>query len=336
MPVFPAVASMTVPPGFSLPSRSARAIRPIAARSFTLPPGFRYSSLAKMSAAPGGASLFMCSMGVSPTSLEMSSLTRRREFTVVIGTLQSKERKEKASMRGISNSQVVIPSAAKDLLFAGARESRSFASLRMTTRSSPLLPSRNGLAPSVISAFRADGEFAVAMGTGIHLHLTVATLVLRRRRFVSNGVLGANIVSHGTADGINFVQRLREESEAAGSLRHDLQSASGVLRVLFLLQYADGVDGGSAVDLQTPHCLLQSLGALVVLSVRHHKNNFLFELGVLFQVVGGSDDRIVERRAASRLDLLQPLFQLIDVGGEILVEVVLVVEVDDEHFVVGV
>jgi len=28
---------------------------------------------------PGGASFFICSIGVSPTSLEMSSLTRRRE-----------------------------------------------------------------------------------------------------------------------------------------------------------------------------------------------------------------------------------------------------------------
>src|SRR5271157_4856484 len=98
MPVFPAVASMTVPPGFSLPSRSARSIKPMAARSFTLPPGFKYSSLAKISADPGGASFFSCSIGVSPTSLEISSLTRRREFEVASGTLQSKERQPPASI----------------------------------------------------------------------------------------------------------------------------------------------------------------------------------------------------------------------------------------------
>src|SRR5450759_179987 len=98
MPVFPAVASMTVPPRFSLPSRSARSIKPMAARSFTLPPGFRYSSLAKISADPGGVSLFICSIGVSPTSLEISSLTRRRELAVNVVTLQSKERWPPASI----------------------------------------------------------------------------------------------------------------------------------------------------------------------------------------------------------------------------------------------
>src|SRR3977135_4508569 len=108
MPVLPAVASMTVPPGFSLPVRSASSIKPIAARSFTLPPGFRYSSLAKISAAPGGASLFICSIGVSPTSLEISSLTRRREFEVTSGTLQSKEQEGEASMQGLGNLQFVI------------------------------------------------------------------------------------------------------------------------------------------------------------------------------------------------------------------------------------
>src|SRR6202166_3633611 len=59
---------------------------PIAARSFTLPPGFRYSSLAKISADPGGANFFICSMGVSPTSFEMSSLRRRREVEVNVST----------------------------------------------------------------------------------------------------------------------------------------------------------------------------------------------------------------------------------------------------------
>src|SRR5258706_15909501 len=73
----------------------------MAGRSFTLPPGFRYSSLAKISAVPAGASLFICSIGVSPTSFDISSLTRRREFEVVNGTLQSKEQEGEASMQGI-------------------------------------------------------------------------------------------------------------------------------------------------------------------------------------------------------------------------------------------
>jgi len=74
--------------------------------SFTLPPGFRYSSLAKMSADPGGASFFICSIGVSPTSLEISSLTRRRDFEIIVGTLQSKEREGPASMEGFCNSAI--------------------------------------------------------------------------------------------------------------------------------------------------------------------------------------------------------------------------------------
>src|ERR1035437_9715440 len=198
-----------------------------------------------------------------------------------------------------------------------------------------LCPSR-GLASGVIAALRADREFAVAVRTRVHFHLTVAALVFRRRRFVSNGVLAANIVGHGTADGVNCIQRFGEESEAARSLGHDLQGTSGVLRVLFLLQDANGVNRWSAVALQTPYRLLQSFCALVVVSVRNYKNDFLFALRFFFQVVRGSYDGIVERRAAASLDLFQPRFQLVDVGSEILVKVVLVVEVDDEHLIIGI
>src|SRR5208282_6892982 len=122
------------------------------------------------------------------------------------------------------------------------------------------------LGSSVIAAFRADGEFA-AVRMGIHFHFTISALVFRRRRFVSNDVLGANVVGHRAADAVNFVQRFGEESEAASSLGHDLQSTFSVLRVLFLLQDANGVNRWSAVHLQTPYRLLQSFCALVVVSV---------------------------------------------------------------------
>ncbi len=141
-------------------------------------------------------------------------------------------------------------------------------------------------------------------------------------------------MGHAAADGVNFVQCLGEKSEAASSLGHDLQGAFGVLRVLFAFQDANGVNSRSAVALQTPHRLLESFGALVVLSVRNHKNDFLFELPFLFQVVSGGNDRIVECSAAASLDFFQPSFELIDVGSEILIKVVLVVEVDDEYLVV--
>ncbi len=44
-PVLPAVASMMVPPGFRLPSRSAASIMDSAIRSLIEPPGLRFSSL---------------------------------------------------------------------------------------------------------------------------------------------------------------------------------------------------------------------------------------------------------------------------------------------------
>ena len=46
IPVFPEVGSMSVAPGFSLPSFSASSTIRSAIRSFTLPPALKYSHLA--------------------------------------------------------------------------------------------------------------------------------------------------------------------------------------------------------------------------------------------------------------------------------------------------
>src|SRR5260370_39833147 len=102
-----------------------------------------------------------------------------------------------------------------------------------------LLRPGSGFGSCVIPALRTHCEFTVVARTGVHFHLAIATLVFRRRRLISNRVLAANIVGHFTADGVNFVQRLGKESETASSLRHDLQGAFGVLRMLFLLQNAN-------------------------------------------------------------------------------------------------
>ena len=51
MPVLPLVGSTIVPPGFSLPSRSAASMMRVAMRSFDEPPGFRYSTLTSTVAA---------------------------------------------------------------------------------------------------------------------------------------------------------------------------------------------------------------------------------------------------------------------------------------------
>src|SRR6202041_1605026 len=98
----------------------------------------------------------------------------------------------------------------------------------------------------------------------VDLHLPIAALALGITRFISNRVLRANVMGHCAADRVNFVQRLRKESNAAGSLRHNLQRALGVLRVLFFLQNANRVNRRSILSLQTPNRLLKSLRALVI------------------------------------------------------------------------
>src|SRR5438067_1273836 len=70
-PVLPEVGSTIVPPGLSLPSRSAASIIGRPMRSFTEPPGFRYSSLARICAPPRGESLSRRAVGVAPTSARM-------------------------------------------------------------------------------------------------------------------------------------------------------------------------------------------------------------------------------------------------------------------------
>src|SRR5262245_12114390 len=66
MPVLPLVASMTVCPGLSEPSRSAASITPSASRSLTEPSGLDASSFAN-SSTPAGAMLLMRTTGVLPT-----------------------------------------------------------------------------------------------------------------------------------------------------------------------------------------------------------------------------------------------------------------------------
>src|SRR6266849_3812019 len=108
MPVLPAVASTIVPPGVRRPSFSAARMIPLAARSFTLPPGLRYSNLAYTAAAPAEASFFNCRIGVSPTSWEISSVTRKRELSMVFvltlqGTEEAAERQLYIQLSAISS-----------------------------------------------------------------------------------------------------------------------------------------------------------------------------------------------------------------------------------------
>ena len=67
-PVLPEVGSTIVPPGRSLPSRSAASIIGSPMRSLTEPPGFMYSSLATTWAGSPRATRSSRTMGVPPTS----------------------------------------------------------------------------------------------------------------------------------------------------------------------------------------------------------------------------------------------------------------------------
>jgi len=71
------------------------------------------------------------------------------------------------------------------------------------------------LATGVVAALGADGHFAVAFWRGHRLSIAGSRLIFRRGWLVSNGVLGTNIVGHGAADGIDFVEGLGKERDAA-------------------------------------------------------------------------------------------------------------------------
>ena len=66
-PVLPLVGSTIVPPGLSLPSRSAASIILTAIRSFTDPPGLRYSTLASINGFAPPVTRDSLSSGVLPT-----------------------------------------------------------------------------------------------------------------------------------------------------------------------------------------------------------------------------------------------------------------------------
>src|ERR687892_2198393 len=73
-PVLPLVGSTIVPPGFSLPSRSAASISAIAARSLIEPPGLSASTLATSCGLSAFPSRARRTSGVSPTASRIESL----------------------------------------------------------------------------------------------------------------------------------------------------------------------------------------------------------------------------------------------------------------------
>lgn len=91
---------------------------------------------------------------------------------------------------------------------------------------------------------------------GIDLHFAVSAPGARTGGFVSNCVLGADVVGDRAADGVDLVEGLRQESDASCFFAHDLQGALGVADVVFTFQDADRIDGRTVFGLKAADGLL--------------------------------------------------------------------------------
>src|ERR1700730_6056965 len=79
----------------------------------------------------------------------------------------------------------------------------------------------------IVTAAGADYEFAVSLGVGFYADGPVAASALRGRRLISDGVLVADVVGHGTANLVHFVQGAGKERDSSGSLGNCFQRPAG-------------------------------------------------------------------------------------------------------------
>ena len=112
--------------------------------------------------------------------------------------------------------------------------------------------------------------------------------------------------------------------------------ASFAIPLVFVAEQADGVNHDVGL-LNFANSLLKRIAAGVVFAVGDGEQNFLF-LVALLGVIHGADERVVESRAAAGIDSFERFLEFRNAVGEILVEVeiVVVVEIDDEGFVLGI
>src|ERR1700722_2728708 len=128
---------------------------------------------------------------------------------------------------------------------------------------------------------------------------------VRVRRAVSNDVLTADVLRNCGRDRLHFVKTGREKCSATGLLGERSQGLTiGVVATVILLE-GNRVEHRSILGLQLAKDLLESSLAGVVLTIRHHQQNLLRERGSLVEMIDRSDDGVVKRRAAGRIDMLQ-------------------------------
>ena len=157
---------------------------------------------------------------------------------------------------------------------------------------------------------------------------------------IADGVLVADILGNFGGDDVDVSERVREEGETAGLVGEKLEGAAGAVGFLALVliaeEQADGIDDGTLQILNTTDGLLEVQRGGVVFAVSDDEEDLLGEPGAVGELIGGGDDGVVEGGAAAGFDVGEALAQLVDVGGEVLIEEGLVGKVDDEGFVLGI
>src|ERR1700680_2975024 len=164
----------------------------------------------------------------------------------------------------------------------------------------------------IVTAAGADYEFAVSLGVGFYADGPVAASALRGRRLISDGVLVTDVVGHGAANLVHFVEGAGKEGNSSGSLGNGFEGAASTAGFL-LSEQADSVHRGAILFLQAANRFFEGFPASIVPSVGHDKKYFLLQSGVLLHVIGRGHNRVVKRGATSGFDLLQRLPQFIDV-----------------------
>jgi len=134
---------------------------------------------------------------------------------------------------------------------------------------------------------------------------------------------------------VHVVDIFREEGDASGGSGNIFQSAHGLLAVLaiFVTEQANRVDHHVGF-LNFAQGFFQRVAADVVFTVGDDEQN-LFVLVAFFQVIEGADNRVVESGAAAGINTFEGFLKFGNTAGEIFVEieVVVVIEVDDERFI---
>ena len=167
----------------------------------------------------------------------------------------------------------------------------------------------------------------------------------RRRHAVSGAVVGrrvaervliADIASDLVADVVDVVYIFRKKCHAAGGRGDIFQGAHGFLAILFVFvaEKTDGIDDDVGL-LNFAHGFFKRVAADIVFAVGDHQQNFLVFVA-FFQMIERADDGVIERSAATGVNAFEGFLEFGDTAGEILVEieVIVVIEIDDEGFVV--